>query len=207
MTADLDDPILASTRGERALQDALGTRDRAQKFTRDQMSGRLTGLMRAFISRMEMMWVATCGEDGHCDCSFRAGPPGFVRVYGENTLVYPDYRGNGVMASSGNLLENPHISLWFGDFDAELIGLHVNGRAAVFLPEQMRVADPDLPVALTPGQQPTHWVVISVDEAYVHCRKRLPRLVRPPEDAPRPDGVLARGRDPFGVMAGKRELD
>jgi predicted pyridoxine 5'-phosphate oxidase superfamily flavin-nucleotide-binding protein len=162
--------------------------------------------MQAFIGRMEMAWIATSDGVGRCDCSFRSGPQGFVRVLGEHALVYPDYRGNGVMASSGNLLENPHIGMWFGDFDREMIGLHVNGRAAVLLPEQMRAAHPGLPEPDCPGRRPTHWVTVSIDEAYVHCRKHLPRLVSRP--VPRhwgTDSPLHKGGDYFGVAASRTE--
>jgi predicted pyridoxine 5'-phosphate oxidase superfamily flavin-nucleotide-binding protein len=160
--------------------------------------------MQAFIGRMEMAWIATSDGAGHCDCSFRSGPPGFVRVLGKRTVAYPDYRGNGVMASSGNLLENPHIGMWFGDFDEELIGLHVNGRAAVLLPEQMRAVDPELPDPDHPGQRPTHWVAVSVEEAYVHCRKHLPRLIRQPVARHwGTDSPLHKGGDPFGVAASR----
>jgi predicted pyridoxine 5'-phosphate oxidase superfamily flavin-nucleotide-binding protein len=162
----------------------------------------ITPRMQEFIGRMEMMWIATSDGAGHCDCSFRSGPRGFVRVLGERTLAYPDYRGNGVMASSGNLLENPHIGMWFGDFDRELIGLHVNGQATVLSPEQMRAADPELPEPDHPGRRPTHWVAVSVEEAYVHCRKHLPRLVAQP--AVRnwgTDNALQKGGDYFGATA------
>jgi predicted pyridoxine 5'-phosphate oxidase superfamily flavin-nucleotide-binding protein len=195
--------------GERALQDALGTRERALKFFRDQVSAVLTPRMRAFIGRMEMAWIATSDSSGHCDCSFRSGPPGFVRVLADGVVAYPDYRGNGVMASSGNLLENPHIGMWFGDFDQELIGLHINGRAAVLLPEQMHTIDPELSGAEHPGRQPTHWVVVSVEEAYVHCRKHLPRLVRQPVARHwGTDSMRHKGGDFFGVAASRSaEID
>jgi uncharacterized protein len=199
-------PSLAGSRGERTLQCYFGSRERAVRFARSQLTGRLTLAMQVFIGRMEMAWIATSGADSRCDCSFRAGPPGFVRVLGDRTLAYPDYRGNGVMASSGNLLENPYIGIWFGDFHAERIGLHVNGRATVVLPEQMAVFDPDLPEPACRGQDPTHWVVVGIEEAYVHCRKHLPYLV--PGDIPRDwgtDSQLAKGGDPFGV-AGSRAL-
>jgi predicted pyridoxine 5'-phosphate oxidase superfamily flavin-nucleotide-binding protein len=190
--------------GERALQDALGTRDRAERFSRDQVSAVLTPRMREFIARMEMVWIATSDGAGRCDCSFRSGPAGFVRVLGDDVIAYPDYRGNGVMASSGNLLENPHMGMWFGDFDKELIGLHVNGRAAVFLPEQMRASGLDLPGADHPGRRPTHWVMVSVEEAYVHCRKHLPRLVRQPVSRQwGTDSPLLKGGDFFGVAAAR----
>ena len=198
-------PILP---GERTLQDALGTRERAVRFYRDQVSALLTPHMQEFIGRLEMVWIATSDGAGRCDCSFRSGPPGFVRVLGERAIAYPDYRGNGVMASSGNMLENPHIGMWFGDFDQERIGLHVNGRAAVLLPEQMRAADPELPEPGHPGQRPTHWVMVAVEEAYVHCRKHLPRLIRQPVARHwGTDSPLHKGGDPFGVAASRAEED
>ena len=196
----------SGSRGERALQDALGTRDRAERFSRDQVAAVLTPRMRAFIGHMDMVWIATSDSGGRCDCSFRSGPPGFVRVLGDRVLAYPDYRGNGVMASSGNLLENPHIGMWFGDFDQELIGLHVNGRAAVLRPEQMRAADPGLPDPDHPGRRPTHWVTVTVEEAFVHCRKHLPRLVRQPVARHwGTDSPVHKGGDHFGVAACRAE--
>jgi uncharacterized protein len=51
-------------------------------------------------------------------------------VLDEKTLAYPEYRGNGVMSSLGNISENPHVGLLFVDF-TDKIGLHVNGRARI----------------------------------------------------------------------------
>ena len=198
------DEAMSGSPGEHALQDALRTRDRAARFSRDQVSAVLTPRMQEFIGRMEMAWIATSDGAGRCDCSFRSGPPGFVRTLDERTLAYPDYRGNGVMASSGNLLENSHIGMWFGDFDRALIGLHVNGRAEVLLPGQMRAAHPELPEPEHPGRRPTHWVTVSVEEAYVHCRKHLPRLVSQPVARQwGTDNQLAKGGDYFGVAASR----
>lgn len=199
------DEAMAGSPGEHALQAALGTRDRAARFSRDQVSAVLTPRMQEFIGRLEMAWIATSDSTGRCDCSFRSGPPGFMRVLDERTLAYPDYRGNGVMASSGNMLENPQIGMWFGDFDRELIGLHVNGRAEVLLPGQMHAAHPEFPDPGHPGRRPAHWVTVSVEEAYVHCRKHLPRLVS--QSVARywgTDNQLAKGGDYFGVAASRR---
>src|SRR5271167_4836156 len=55
----------------------------------------------------------------------------FVRVLDRTTLLYPEYRGNGVLASLGNISENPHIGLIFIDFFEATIGLHVNGKARI----------------------------------------------------------------------------
>ena len=87
--------------------------------------------MIEFIDRMEMVFIATADANGDCDASLRAGTPGFLRVLDDRTLAYPEYRGNGVMASLGNIGENPHVGLLMIDFVEDMIGLHVNGRAQV----------------------------------------------------------------------------
>ena len=55
----------------------------------------------------------------------------------ERTVAYPEYRGNGVMASLGNLSENPHLGILFVDFTGDKIGLHVNGRARIIENEEL----------------------------------------------------------------------
>jgi predicted pyridoxine 5'-phosphate oxidase superfamily flavin-nucleotide-binding protein len=56
-----------------------------------------------------MMFVGTADAKGHADSAFRCGHAGFVKVLDERTVAYPEYRGNGVMASLGNISENPHL--------------------------------------------------------------------------------------------------
>src|SRR5580700_10519229 len=90
-----------------------------------------------FIGRMEMAFIATSDAAGECDCSFRAGKAGFIRVLDERTIAYPELRGNGVMASLGNIVENPHVGIFMIDFAQDLIGLHVNGTAEIVTPEYM----------------------------------------------------------------------
>jgi predicted pyridoxine 5'-phosphate oxidase superfamily flavin-nucleotide-binding protein len=117
--------------GEHELQRHAASQDRAHRFYRQQVLERLNERMIEFVGRQEMVWIATADGHGECNCSFRAGPPGFVRILDPWTMRYPEYRGNGVMASLGDLLENPHIGMVFLDFDRERIGLHVNGTARI----------------------------------------------------------------------------
>jgi predicted pyridoxine 5'-phosphate oxidase superfamily flavin-nucleotide-binding protein len=56
-----------------------------------------------------MVFVATADANGNCDCSPRFGISGFVIILDDKTLAYPEYRGNGVFASLGNIIDNPHI--------------------------------------------------------------------------------------------------
>ena len=43
--------------------------------------------------------------EGQPDCSFKGGAPGFVKVLAPDLLVYPDYDGNGMFKSLGNMME------------------------------------------------------------------------------------------------------
>lgn len=96
------------------------------------------------------------------------------------TLAYPEYRGNGVMASLGNIRENPHVDILMIDFARDRIDLHVNGRAQLATDERMRQKYPDLPVDPVPGRRPQMWVEMEAEEAYIHCSKHIPRLVKAP---------------------------
>ncbi len=162
--------------------------------------------MAEFIGRMEMAFIATSDGSGECDCSFRAGSPGFIRVLDDRTIAYPEYRGNGVMASLGNMLQNPHIGIFLIDFTRDLIGLHVNGDASIVTHARMQELDIDIPAAelSNPGRRPVHWVLVNVTEAYIHCSKHIPKLV--PQSRVRhwgTDSPRHKGGDYFGVTAAR----
>ncbi|MFF5510266.1 MULTISPECIES: pyridoxamine 5'-phosphate oxidase family protein [Streptomyces] len=178
----------APSQGERMLQNHLGTVERADAFYDRQVRPHLTAYMGDFIGRQSMVFLSTADSRGQCDATFRAGPPGFVSVLDDRTLAYPEYRGNGVMASAGNITENPHIGLLFMDFTRDHIGLHVNGSAQLVGDQELRTAHPWIPADSAPGRYPVLWTLISVHEAYVHCSKHIPHL----EPAPRPLGLARR---------------
>ena len=47
----------------------------------------------------------------------KGGPPGFVRVTGASELAFPDYDGNGMFKSLGNVTVNRNVGLLFIDFE------------------------------------------------------------------------------------------
>jgi uncharacterized protein len=166
--------------GEYQIQQELGTTERAARFYEEQVRDRLNTRMREFIGRQEMFFLSTADGTGECDCTFRAGPPGFVLVLDEKTVAYPEYRGNGVMASLGNIRENPHVGILMVDFGRDRVGLHVNGRARIVPDELMRAWTPDLPIDPVPGRRAQVWVEVDIEEAYIHCSKHIPQLVKVP---------------------------
>ena len=169
--------------GERRAQERFGTATRAEAFYANQMLDRLNQPMQQFIARQEMVFIATADARGACDCSFRAGTPGFVSVLNEKTIAYPEYRGNGVLASLGNILANPHIGMVFLDYYQSTVGLHVNGTARVLNPDDI-MDFPDLPAGIVEasrvkeGRRPEAWIIVQVEEAYIHCSKHVPLLKR-----------------------------
>lgn len=163
---------------EERIQDERDSLNRAKRFYDKQVKDRLTPEMQEFIRRQPMMFVATADTSGACDCSPRFGAPGFVRMVDPKTLAYPEFRGNGVFASLGNIAENPAIGLLFVDFLKTSVGLHVNGKADRRDPD-------DGPVTLdlvtqnygtSGGRLVEQWVFVTIEEAYIHCSKHVPRF-------------------------------
>jgi predicted pyridoxine 5'-phosphate oxidase superfamily flavin-nucleotide-binding protein len=190
--------------GECILQERYGTTQRAQQFYRNQVTDQLTPVMQQFVQRMEMAFIATSDGSGECDCSFRAGPAGFMRVLDERTIAYPEYRGNGVMASLGNMVQNPHIGIFLADFTHDLIGLHINGKASIVTPARMQELDLDIRESGPPGRQPVQWVLVHVTEAFIHCSKHIPKMI--PQSRVRhwgTDNPRHKGSDYFGTAVSK----
>ena len=92
------------------------------------------GLQRwrpGFIEGVGFFFLATADAEGRPDCSFKGGLPGFVRVTGPSEIAFPDYDGNGMFKSLGNLLVNPGVGLLFIAMGEKPRRLRVNGTATV----------------------------------------------------------------------------
>ena len=79
-----------------------------------------------------MFFIATADEHGHPNCSYKGGEPGFVRVLDERTIAFPNYDGNGMFVTAGNMLVNPHVGLLFIDWERrKRLRLRLNGVASI----------------------------------------------------------------------------
>jgi predicted pyridoxine 5'-phosphate oxidase superfamily flavin-nucleotide-binding protein len=96
---------------------------------------------REVIATADTFFVATRSAAGAADASHRGGNPGFVQVLGDRSLRWPDYVGNAMMMTLGNLQQDPAAGLLFVDW-ATGTTLQVSGRAQVEWD-----ADPGLPGA------------------------------------------------------------
>ena len=118
--------------GSRGLQDRFDTRRLADRL-HDMFRSKWTlEDVRAFVEAAPMFFLATADREGRPQCSYKGGAPGFVRVLAPMELCFPNYDGNGMYLSMGNLSENSHVGLLFIDF----LGnppkrLRVNGTASI----------------------------------------------------------------------------
>jgi uncharacterized protein len=81
-----------------------------------------------WIAASDTFFIATWCAEGGVDASHRGGRPGFVQVLDERTLEFPDYPGNNMFNTLGNLARNPRAGLLFARFDTGDL-LQLTGRA------------------------------------------------------------------------------
>ncbi|MDP3301904.1 MAG: pyridoxamine 5'-phosphate oxidase family protein [Sulfuricurvum sp.] len=168
-------PSLPGSQGEHEMQEKFQTQDKATDFYNRQMLDYLAPMMQNFIAAQEMVFISTSDKNGECDCSLRSGESGFITVIDEKRIIYPDYKGNGVLASAGNISENPHIGMLFVDFFEDKVGLHVNGKAHILEETQLE----HFGLKQLPSKQKTvFWVLVEVEEAYIHCSKNIPLFTK-----------------------------
>jgi predicted pyridoxine 5'-phosphate oxidase superfamily flavin-nucleotide-binding protein len=116
--------------GMLALQDAAGGRELADLLQQKVRRDAFTDDDRAFIEAAGFFFIATSYDD-RPDCSFKAGEPGFVRVTGPNTLEFPDYDGNLMFRTLGNIAMNPNVGLLFIRFGPGPKRVRINGHATL----------------------------------------------------------------------------
>lgn len=72
---------------------------------------------RQTIAQADTFFIASAHSDTGADASHRGGYPGFVQVVNSHTLLFPDYAGNNMFQTLGNLTVNPKAGLLFVDFE------------------------------------------------------------------------------------------
>ena len=112
--------------------------------------------------------LATASADGQCDVSPKGGPPGFVKVLGEDRVVLPDLNGNNLIDSLCNIVTNGHAGLLLlvpGHDET----LRIDGAASV-------TTDPEiLDLWADELRRPKVAVGIEVHAAFIHCAKAFRR--------------------------------
>ena len=154
--------------GSRELQDRFDTRRLADRLEEKFLSHPVIDAAdREFIERMDMFFLATADAGGQPQCSYKGGDPGFVRVLDERTVAFPNYDGNGMYLSMGNLLENPRVGMLFIDFvSARPSRLRLGGIAGIDERDEL--------IDQYPGAQ--FVVRVHVTEVFPNCPRYIHRM-------------------------------
>lgn len=165
--------------GNRALQDRFGSRALADRLNEKLGRRQFSEDDKAFIESVPFFFLATADAQGRPDCSFKGGAPGFVKIAAPDRLVFPDYDGNGMFKSLGNLQVNPHVGLLFMRMGEKRGRLRVNGTA------ELSFEDP-----LIAGMPGAHALVrVTPEDIFPNCPRYIPHLELKEESVyiPKPD--------------------
>jgi predicted pyridoxine 5'-phosphate oxidase superfamily flavin-nucleotide-binding protein len=128
--------------GHRLLQDRFDTRRLADRIDQRLVSNVIDAEDKAFIEGLDMFFLATADEQGYPNCSYKGGEPGFVRVLDEHTVAFPNYDGNGMYLSTGNVLANPNVGMLFISFERGR-RLRLNGVASIEEDDELMESYPE----------------------------------------------------------------
>jgi predicted pyridoxine 5'-phosphate oxidase superfamily flavin-nucleotide-binding protein len=152
--------------GNRELQSRFGSVALADRLVEKTHRTAFTAADKEFIESCSFFFLATADTESQPDCSFKGGAPGFVQIVAPNLLIYPDYDGNGMFKSLGNIRTNPHAGLLFIGMGEKPKRLRVNGSA------QLSFDDPLL--ANFPGGQLL--VRITPTDIFPNCPRYIPQM-------------------------------
>lgn len=129
---------------------------------------RLDAHCRNFLARSPFALIASADAEGDCDASPRGGPPGFITVQDDRTLLIPDASGNRRIDTLRNILGNPRIGICsfvprFGEV------LRISGRAQITRNQPLRER-----LAIF-GRVPATVLVVTVEDVFLHCAKAVMR--------------------------------
>jgi predicted pyridoxine 5'-phosphate oxidase superfamily flavin-nucleotide-binding protein len=165
--------------GQRELQDRFASRALADRLDEKLRRDRFNDADKTLVEASPFFFLATADAEGRPDCSFKGGLPGFVTIAAPDLLVFPDYDGNGMFRSLGNIRVNPHVGLLFIRIGEKPGRLRINGTAEIVFDdaELDSVAGAQMLVKVRPV------------DIFPNCPRYIPRLelVEPSVYAPRDD--------------------
>ena len=153
------------TEAQRTLQNEFRTRDLAERIKEAVVTEVLSDQQAAFIHSRNMFYLSTVDELGYPSCSYKGGDIGFVRVIDPKTVVFPNYDGNGMFMSTGNIQAKSKIGLLFIDFQTPQ-RIRVRGEAKCIKEGPILKSYPGANLA----------VELTVSNVWVNCPRYIHRM-------------------------------
>lgn len=97
-------------------QARYGTRESYARMEHTADRHRITAREARFIEARDSFYLATIGDNGWPYVQYRGGEKGFLKVIGDTTLGYADFRGNGQYISTGNIESSNKVALILMDY-------------------------------------------------------------------------------------------
>lgn len=160
------------TLAQRELQGEFETTDLADRIVEAVVTEELSDPQAEFIHSRNMFYLSTIDESGYPSCSYKGGDLGFVRVINPVTIVFPNYDGNGMFMSMGNIQDKAKVGLLFIDFETPQ-RLRLRGEARCLREGPMLDSYPGANLV----------VEISVNHVWVNCPRYVHRM-QPLEQSP-----------------------
>ncbi|RYZ38987.1 MAG: pyridoxamine 5'-phosphate oxidase [Sphingobacteriales bacterium] len=111
-----------------------------------------------WIRKADTFFIASAAMDDHVDVSHRGGNPGFITITEDGRLKIPDYPGNSLFNTLGNIIQNPRVGLLFIDFDNRR-ALQLTGMAELLFDQRSEM---DLRLTMGTGRfwlfHPEQWI-------------------------------------------------
>jgi uncharacterized protein len=151
--------------GQRLLQDRYEGRAVADQLAKHRLHHTFTDEDREFIETAPFFFLATAWQD-NVDCSMKGGIPGFVRVVAPNQIAWPDYDGNRMYRSLGNILKNPAVGLLFLKFDTTSTQLRFTGKAEI----------DESPEAIANLAGAKRLIKVTAENIFYNCPRYVPKM-------------------------------
>jgi predicted pyridoxine 5'-phosphate oxidase superfamily flavin-nucleotide-binding protein len=150
--------------GMSELQDRFDGRRVAEAIERHRKHYEFWDDEKELIETSPFFFIGTSWND-YIDCSIKSGDPGFVKMERPNIIEYPEYDGNSMYRTLGNISRNPNVGLLFVRFDGKSRRMRINGRAAILEDAEARTRHY--------GAQ----IVVRIEcEIYPNCPRYVPDL-------------------------------
>lgn len=105
--------------------------EESQALTPEFIKGNKLGQSeKDWITNAHTFFVSSQTKQGDIDSAHRGGDPGFIEILDDGQLRIPDYFGNSIYSTLGNIYVNPKAALLFVDYEKGE-ALQLSGTAAL----------------------------------------------------------------------------
>lgn len=151
------------TKSQRALQEENECLNLANAVVAAIVTDELQEEQIGFIASRDFFFLSTVNAKGEPTVSHKGGPVGLVKVLDDKRVVFPNYDGNGMFYSLGNVAETNKVGLLFIDMESSPNRVRVQGTASITYDAEL--------LALFPGANMV--VDVQIDKVFYNCARYI----------------------------------